>query len=259
MRGTRKLFYIPFMFFVVCVHGQPSRRVWLGDGMDSLFVKDEFHSRVFDSTVVFYGLGAERVYYESTELADNEHNIINAGILLKAKSTDKQHRGIRAVFTDGNDSCEAKYEVKTNITTIGRSATLSLLNLFAKPEYKVPQSDPVAIPDLIEIAGKISTSDGEHSFKFVNDHRVKAYHPEGWLVLTGDTFYIKPITTQVNKHGKLKHPKNIPDIGYLLIKGETICAAVDQFSSPFNFYLRDSLNKKEKLVITAFLFSTMDH
>lgn len=259
MRKIRILFFTIFLLANSPLHAQTDLRIWLGAGMDSLFVRDSLFSEIIDSTVVLNSLGFRRSYCAATEIPWQESKVIHEGIIVSAESTEKSGHKMRAVITNERDSCEVLYESNKDLTRIGRSAVLSILNLLSKPADRNPQHDPYNAVDLFEVAGNIYNGRFDATFRYSFDNSYPSYHPDGWLLISGEKLSVKPITTLINKRGKLKHPDINHNIGYLLMKGDSIYAAIDKYNTIPGLYLKASLHEEEKLILSAFIFTSLDH
>jgi hypothetical protein len=166
---------------------------------------------------------------------------------------------MRGVYTTGEDTCEAIFKATTERITNGRSAALSILNLFSRAENKVPQGPPVVSTDYMELQGVMHSDHLEAPFRFVNDRRKYVFHTGGWMVLNGDTLKVDLPAAWINRRGKIKYRRNPFITGLLLVKGTDIFAAVDGMHSDAVFYLHRGLKREERLLITTFLMLTADN
>jgi hypothetical protein len=252
-------FNVSMLCICVCAFPQGNRRIYLGIGMDSLFVHEVMHPVEVDSSTVPAVMGCTRLFFDLTEPEQNDLTVNRAGVILPAKSTETNERNMRGVYTTGQDTCEAIYKAITERITNGRSAALSILNLFSRSENKVPQGPPVVSTDYMQLEGVMHSDHLEAPFRYVSDHRKNVFHTGGWLVLYGDTLKVDLATAQINRRGKIKYPRNPFNTGFLLVKGADIFAAVDGMHSQAVFYLHRGMNREEKLLITAFLMLTSDN
>ena len=241
------------------VHAQWNRKIYLGQHMDSLFSHDILHREMKDTMALCFSLGCSRVYFEQKDAPDQQEEVNRAGLILPAKSTHTETRNMRAVFAIGADSCEALYSGSRESVTHGRSAALSIFNLFAKSGDKIPQDDPVESENFFTISGVIHSDHLESPFRFTGDHRKDIYQPTGWIVVEGDTLKVWRVSEQQNKRGKIKHPHNILKLGFLLKRGDEIVAAVDDMPASPEMYISKSLDGEARLVVSSFLIMTEDN
>lgn len=252
-------FIVSMLCLCMCALPQGNRRIYLGKAMDSLFVHEVIHPVEVDSSTVPSVLGCTRLFFDLTAPEQNDLTVNRAGVILPAKSTETNERNMRGVYTTRQDTCEAIYKAITERITNGRSAALSILNLFSRAENKVPQGPPVVSTDYLELEGVMHSDHLEAAFRYVSDRRKNVFHTGGWLVLNGDTLSVDLATAQINRRGKIKHPRNPFNTGFLLVKGADILAAVDGMHPQAVFYLHRGLKREERLLITAFLMLTAEN
>jgi hypothetical protein len=259
------MFRIPVLLLILFTAGgfksvaQRTRRIYLGEAMDSLYLKDIIDSQFVYTMPIYTALGCRRLGYRQTRVLNTEHNIINTGILLQGKQSNRTGRSVDVLYTNGMDSCHVRYDDKVTFERTGRSATLSIFNLFAKSEDKIPQSEPTERIGRIDLSGEIvkDSISMPFSYSLVETHYTET--PVGWLLMKGDTLYVKPLSKIINKGGKLKSSMLSWDRGYLLKKGNEIFAAAYFLKSPTILYILKSLNDEEKLIITTFLFTSLEY
>lgn len=233
-------------------HAQPKRSIYLGDDMAAKFDAGSM-SRDIDLDYSFFKfLGYQTLWHGMLSNSTIE-STQRDGIILTAKSTNTTIINASAAFAKNNDSCIIDYQARIDNVRHGRSAALSVLNLFSKWEYKLRQPEPYTTIGYVQSQGVIRHNNEDASFLYSISYKNKMI-PNGWLVLHGDTLYCKPVTQQYKRKGKLKKARYLFLTGFMLIKNDTIYAAIDQSNLPDTAYIDNQLTEAEKLVIAAYLF-----
>jgi hypothetical protein len=249
-----------FLSSAMISHAQASRRIYLGDDMATKFDSGMIRRSVVGRYSFFEFLGYQTLWHTSNS-SDNE--VINQeGLVVNANSTITTTITGTAGFGENNDSCTIEYKISIGKTRSGRSATVSIFNLLSKKENRLPQDDPVTSVDHVQSKGIIFSNDQKADFLYGIGLAGIFKTPYGWLILDGDTLYTKPITAQMNRRKKLKNPNYLLPSGLLLMKGDSIYAAIDQYSNPNagyrypnTIYIFKQLAENKKLIIAAYFFS----
>jgi hypothetical protein len=248
-----------FLSITVVAFGQPDRRIWLGEDVLTKYEQGELKR---DSSDHYYS-GFIRYRCDRFEFSSNASNekTNRDGLLLSAKSTTNTSVIGQAVVHNDNDSCFIVFNAIIEQVRHGRSAATSVLNLFSKKEDKSPQDEPYTDIHHVSSSGWILFGNDSSAFTYFINYNKDRIKPGGWLVLHRDTIYVRPVAAQVKlpKGKKIKKPGYIWPEGLLLVKGETVIAALDQAigtaSDPFTVYIAKDLSERNKLVIAAFFIS----
>jgi hypothetical protein len=235
------------------------RRIYLGDDMTTKFDSGMIRKSVAGDNAFFEFSGYQTRRHTSNS---SDKEVINRpGVFLNANSTLTTTITGTAGFGKNNDSCSIEYTIGIGQTKNGRSATVSLINLFSKEENRSPQNDPVISVDYVESCGTIFSNDKSANFLYGIRFAGLFKMSYGWLILDGDTLYTRPVTTQVNRRKKLKKPNYQLPSGLLLMKGDSIYAAIDQYGNPNagyyypnTAYIFKQLAEYKKLIIAAYFF-----
>lgn len=159
------------------------------------------------------------------------------GLILAAKSTTSYNTTGELITGNDNDSVKIFYAESKNLVYHGRSAAVSILNLFSKEKEEQEPWDEIKSR---QISGSILF--GNESFAFTKD----------WLAVGPDTLRVSPVKQKRKiKTGKIKKAKNY--IGIRLMKGNTCIAAIDDEDKPEKYYLLNDCSEKEKLIIVSWL------
>lgn len=235
------------MILICClvVNNLAAQRKWgiyLGPHKDSLYTVSTAYIDRRDNYRFFHFMSFPKMNFNRSWKATKE-NIIRLGLVLPAKSTFDHQQGGVAIFGNSTDSVFISYWIKSQVVRNGRSAALSILNLLSKQQDKMPQDAPHFYESSTTITGFICL--GDEQFEF--DRRQ--------IILGKDTLRLVPARQFINsKTGKIKLRE--PRCFYCseLLKGKTALAALSNPTSAGNYYLLKSLEYKEKLLISAFLF-----
>jgi len=245
------LLIVTLLCFVNIGDAQKKRNIYLGTGMDTLFEKCTHEDKYNDKNYLLAELFGYHTFRHEPVIATNNQEINRDGLLLAAKRTENLGIKAEAVFGKDDMTCFVTYDAVIEKITIGRSALVSIVNLFSKEEDKSPQEDPSSHLRRIKVTGKISMNETVVDFVYENnlkkDYRLAGLSGKLWY--RGDSLSIQPLKTYNNKRGNKK--KGF--IGFSLTKGNTVYAAADTFND-FTIYLRRSLGEEERLLISAYLF-----
>jgi hypothetical protein len=250
-----RIIIIFFLFFYMdaTALAQSDRRIWLGE---DILTKFESGPMIRDSSDRFVSMF---LLYHVSRLEFSPDTAIETtnrdGLVLKARSITSTRIGGEAVVNNSDDSCHVEFNTIIERVRHGRSATLSLLNLFSG-KGDTPQEEPYHTNNHVSSSGTILFHTEKTVFIYTINYSKDRIKPAGWLVLHGDTLYIKPVTAQVKlPKGKIKKPDYTSPAGLLLLKGGSVVAAIDQETSPLTAYIARYLSEADKLVIAAFLLS----
>ena len=177
------------------------------------------------------------------------------GIVLTAKATTDYDATAMAVFGNDKDSAIINYQNKIETITHGRSALISISNLFAKNEDKHWQADPWDEKIETRLQGTIQTATKQSSFYYFLNTKKDRDITDGWLSLDNDTLHLyRSAQEKKIKTGKIKKTSHYFITGIQLMKGETCIAAMDYNYRPQVFYIAKDLKQEDKLLITTYFF-----
>lgn len=250
-----KYFICPslLLFLSNCLIGQARRTIYLGPSADSLFVSGLLVSMDSLGSKTFYEFLDYRTFRHESIGNTNETETKRDGILLPAKRTENLHVKAEATFGKHHDTCFIVYNASIEKITEGRSAAISLLNLFSKKEDKSPQDDPQSHVRHISVKGKIATkglvADFEYHNNFNKDYLLGGL--SGNILIDADTILLQPCKTYLTKKSKKKKGY----AGLQLVKGEKIYAAVDTYDTANRIiYMDKTLSEEQKSAIASYLF-----
>ena len=236
-------------------HAQ-DRTIYLGPYADSIFISDLVTGtdslNFSDSKTLFRFFDYQTFHHGITDKSGKQ-NVNRDGVLLEAKRTEILFLNGESYFGKKGDTCLITYEAEIEKITTGRSAAISLLNLFSKKSDKNPQEEPSSHIRYIRIKGKILLNDGAADFEYSNnlnkDYNLAKISGKVWH--GSDSLLLQPAREYLNKKGKKKKGY----AGYKLAKGENIFGAVDPFAGTTNIiYINKAISEKEKLVTAAYFF-----
>jgi len=237
------------LFYVTIAEAQKKRNIYLGPGMDTLFDRCTFERKYNDKNYLLLELLGYHTVRHDPVIATNKPETNRDGLLLAAKRTENLGIKAEAVFGKDDMTCFVVYEAAIEKITNGRSALVSILNLFSNEADKSPQDDPSSHIRKVKVSGKISLNetivDFEYTDNFNKDYLLGGASGKLWY--RGDSLSLQPLKTYKNKNGINK--KGF--IGFSLTKGNTICAAADTYND-FTIYISRSLSEEEKLLISAY-------
>lgn len=248
----KKIFlFLLLLFIELNIYSQSKWAIYLGEDMNSRYSKENT-TLLYDNG---YFLQCSFVAYPFVSLRRTDssltENTNRIGLILEAKSTTSHFETGEVIFGNNIDSVKIEFEYSLRIETHGRSALISIMNLFSKSEDKVKQDDPYDEVAEIVIKGTIvHRNNSYHYFHSRNKIRKRDKH---WLEFEGDTLLLVPARNFKNTgKGKVKNKKNLY-MGLQLMKGNQCVAALDFNESPKAFYMLKELSEKDKLIISAFM------
>jgi len=237
------------LFFATISGAQKKRNIYLGPGMDTLFDRCTYEKEYNDKNYLLLELLDHHTFRHDPVIITNNPEINRDGLILAAKRTENLGIKAEAVFGKDDMTCFVTYDAAIEKITIGRSALVSIVNLFSKEEDKSPQEDPGSHLRKIKVTGKISLN--ETVVDFIYEINLKKDYLlaglSGKLWYRGDSLSLQPLKTYNNKKGKSR--KGF--IGFSLTKGNTIFAAADTFND-FTIYISRSLSEEDRLLISAY-------
>jgi len=240
--------------FSLPVNAQKPWKIYLGASKDSFFAypANAFGSPTSDPFIAFAGYRTfSHCTIDSAE-GDTENRL---GLILPAKSTSVLNKEAEAFFGTGNDTCFVHYKLTTTKITHGKSALLSVANIFLGGA----QADPYDVVAHLWLTGKIVMNDT--TAEFALDYTDETFFlPKGWLILYGDTLHFEPARYLI-KNGKPHRAVATLHTGVLLKKGNEIYAGLDEFekepryvSTPETMYVSAKLSYEDKLMILTCFF-----
>ncbi len=245
--------FILFLWAIGCTITNKRYYIYLGDNANSHYESANIVTNITDTYPYVDFLGYHTMRYESLKDSFVE-NVKLAGLVLSAKSILVDQKKAAAVFGNETDSCILQYDVTKEQTRNGRSATLSVLNLFSKKENKVPQHEPEISMKDIASTGTIHFHDQSAAFYYKHRFDKNPQH-EGWLVLNKDTIMIRPVNNVTDETGKIIKPHKNFTGGFELIKAGITYAAFDcNNSGTRQFFILKQADQIEKNTIAAYLF-----
>ena len=243
------ILFVTFLCYVAVATAQKKRNIYLGPGMDTLFDRCTWERKYNDQNYLLLELLDYRTLRHDPVIASNKPEINRDGLILAAKRTENLGIKAEAVFGKDDMTCFVAYDAYIEKITNGRSALVSILNLFSNEADKSPQDDPSSHIRKVKVTGKISLNetivDFEYTDNFNKDHLLGGVSGKLWY--RGDSLSLQPLKTYKNKKGINR--KGF--IGFSLTKGNTVCAAADTYND-FTIYINRSLSEEEKLLISAY-------
>ena len=214
------------------VHAQKPWKIYLGASADSFFA---YRANTFDPLAPdpFIAFAGYRTFSHCT-----------------IDSAEAQ-----AFFGTGNDTCFVQYKSTTIKITHGKSALMSVGNIFLGGN----QPDPYNVVAHLWLTGTIFVNDTTSEFTLdYADETV--FLPKGWLILHGDTLHFEPARYLIKNRKPHKAVATL-HTGVLLKKGSTIYAGLDEFekepryvSAPETMYVSTKLSYEDKLMILTCFF-----
>ena len=242
---------ILFLSAATLINAQGGRYIYLGDEMVTRFESGSIIRDSFDYSLIHF-LKYQTIRQEL--LKDTENSIVNRdGIILAAKSTITSSVNAQADFGNTDDSCAILYKTTIQRVRNGRSAALSITNLFSRSGEKVRQPEPSITVQSIQSEGVFSHSGSNNPFFYTSAPKHKS-GALGWLELNGDTLDVRPATQQITKRGKVKKAHYYNSPGLLIMKGDGVYAAIEQNQYHQIIYMNRQLAEPDKLVIACYLF-----
>ena len=131
------------------------------------------------------------VYKETVLTTDRNDSVIRPGILLTGRAIEETRMTREVVFGKEADTCVIHYDSKTKYDHTGRSAAVSLINLFSKKKNKNPQHDTyVNLGQAIAGFIKYPAFEGDAKFSLKNFREIR--NASGQLIINNDTFFLNP-------------------------------------------------------------------
>lgn len=240
------------LFFQSITAGQDFR-IYLGEDMFSRFDSSQFKISHTNGHPF-----AESFIYKTLSYAitadSNDENVIRSGLILTAKSLNKKVQIGKLLFGNIVDTAEVLFTSEVDNTTHGRSALVSISNIFARGADKNPQPDPYETEDIHQFNGDILSKKYHSSFHYYFDTRKDRAKLEGWLTLGNDTLSIIKSDRKLKlKNNKIKPTSSYYIAAFKLMKGDSCIAAADKNYFPGTFYLDKKVTEDEKLIVAAFM------
>lgn len=235
---------------------QPRLQLYLGKDMFANYLQDTNKS-IYGNKSFVNLFGYENYTYELT--ADSNNVVMNRiGLLLPAKTTTNNFLAGTVMFGNKIDTCKIIFRKETKTITHGRSAAISIsnaVNTFTDPSKVSKQADPYDEIKYYKLAGFLLLHGDSSAFTFTYKSKNRIIR-EGELILHGDTLYINPVKTQINRNGNIVRISDwelFP--GIILLKKEIPYAAIDYNNNPTIFFKVNGLSSDDDLKITSFLFT----
>jgi len=239
------------LFTVIAINAQRRRYIYVGDNMQTKFQSGNILRDPVDNSFINF---LEYQTLRQLLLKDTENSKVEReGIILPAKSTITSSVNAQADFGNKYDSCSIIYKTTVQRIRNGRSAALSIINLFSGSSEKVRQPDPSITIQSIQSEGAISHGGKDNHFFYTSapEHKSVAL---GWLLSNGDTLEVRPVTQQITKRGKVKKAHHYYPSGLLIMKDGFVYAAIEQNLYHHIIYLNRQLSASEKLIVASYLF-----
>lgn len=227
-----------------------------GCSIKSLYINPEFNAnnrsdglnyRGFRSNLKYF-LGY-RVYDYKISRSRTRDSTIRTGILLNAQSIERDFSEINMLFGNGKDTCRVYCGREESVYRVGRSATVSLLNLLSKKEDRQPQQ--VRETSLSDgLAGYIDAAFGD-TVSFILNSVATFTQMNGALLINDELYKLKPITEKIKKDGSTK--KGV-FLGVQLLKGDVVYGAIgfpEFLQMPDRVFLYSKATYREQFYIAA--------
>lgn len=245
--------FIAFLFILLSgssfLAAQPAWTVYLGADMDSLY-NIEYCSIEKENNFSYLRVYGFNRFIHYSETTDKNYEENRLGLVWTAKNTQRYIAREEIIFGKANDSVKIVFTSRTDVVTHGRSAALSVLNLFSKRRDKVKQDEPYEEITYREMNGVIIY--GNDSCRFFCSEGSKNKNADKWLILHADTLRMIPAQLyHKTKNGTIKN-RSTSNGGWQLMKGQTCLAALDKNEHPMILCLRKEMSEKIRLIITAF-------
>ena len=180
--------YALLLYIIIDSNAQTIGHIYINDSVTAKFDMAIMNRDINGDYSFFQFLGYHTLWHQL--LKDTTIEIINRdGIVLTAKSTLTSSVNAKACFGKNNDSCIIDYEVQIDKIRNGRSATVSIMNLFSKRSDKMRQPEPDTTLNHILSYGTISHNNEDAPFSYSLSYKNKMI-PTGWPVLHGDTLFL---------------------------------------------------------------------
>lgn len=247
----KRLLCIWLTLHIACIYtgAQPAWTIYLGQDMEARYYKTS--CRHESGNGIYYTLFSGYDHFIHRPQSNGVSETVNRpGMVLEAKSTKQHTTTGEIIFGHHNDSVKIVYQYRADVVRHGRSAALSVLNLFSKREDKIKQEEPYN-----EITRKVMEGSIVHHgtpYSFYCAAGVKNKNTSQWLLTGADTLRLVPAEMfRKTRNGKIIKRRQGYE-GIQLMRGDTCVAAIDYNEDPMAFYLLKEINENEKIVITAF-------
>lgn len=172
------------------------------------------------------------------------------GLIAPGLHVYHHDRQNKARLSSGTDTCLITYHSDAEVTRSGRSAIVSIYNLFANEKNRISQR-PYRYVSANKVEGHIQLDSLTVPFSFLQVHRDTRYEYEGFLALQPDSIFVAPANKALTPRNKIvTQPMGI----YLLQNSNRqVFAALDFEHKPGQVYLLRQLTEKDKLLVAAFL------
>jgi hypothetical protein len=254
MNDYKTIFFVMCLLFSLNANAQKPWKIYLGPSEDSFFAYPASSPDVSasDPLIVFAGY---RTFSHCTIDSGEEDTENRVGLVLPAKSTSILNKEAEAFFGTGNDTCFVHYKSTTIKITHGKSALISVGNIF----FGGTQPDPYDVVAHLWLNGQIFMNDTSSEFS-VDYTDETLFLPKGWLILHGDTLHFEPASYLI-KNGKPHKAVPVLHTGVLLKKGDTIYAGLDEFekepryvSTKETMYVSTKLSYEDRMMILTCFF-----
>jgi hypothetical protein len=229
------------------IYSQSKWVIYLGEEMNALYSKSNGPMVYKDGYYFRTSFGSDSVLSIRLIDAGIKNDTARDGVILTAKSSEQYTEKGKIIFGNNKDSALITYFYAIEKVTRGRSALLSILNLFSKKENRIEQDKPTTETIKVKTEGVISYQNDSCYFKHIVGPK-----DNPWLQLGNDTLkLVQAGQFRKTKTDEIKTRKNSYE-GVQLMKDKTCVAALDFNEAPMAFYLLNTLSEKEKLIITSF-------
>ena len=180
--------------------------------------------------------------YSAGERIDS---VIREGIILAGRSIRTGITDIKFNLSSPADTCRVKCQYIRKYEYYGRSAAVSILNLFSK--NKQPQETfEIILED--QASGTISLP-GNNPARFSFNDITKENKVKGWLLIDADSFRLAP-AFRIRKN----YDNDSAFAGFHLLKGDIIYGAMGAPGGVVGkIYIYTKATAKQQMLIAAFL------
>jgi hypothetical protein len=193
----------------------------------------------------FFNETKARIFeYQVLERSDRDtfhtDNTIRDGVILPGRSINTTTKIRNSRFISSTDTCRISHKYIQKYDYYGRSALLSVANLFLKSPYKEKQeTKTIFLSD--SGYGKIEVSGTEDEANFYFENLRRPADLKGWLVINSDSFFIRP----VYKSDKIK--------GIILYDHDKMVAAMERRFDDWVYLANDLTNMYQWLISGYFV------
>lgn len=236
------LIIILYSFLLSC---KTSQTPYLGTGMKdkyetSSMMKDSKQRYAYYSFLGYHTLQSK----ESGYMKDS--TVTRLGVILPGEHLENETINGNAFFGNNNDVSIIDYSVQLQKKYEGRSALLSILNLFSKEKDQKPQQ-PYEVLQAAYINGTIRTGEKLTTFYYERKHKTAL---KGWVCYNGDTLVLQTLSSAINEKGEMVKAKQ----SVKLMKKDMIVAALNFLHKPFTIYMLKDIDSNKRLVAASYLF-----